>query len=204
MPDWLKEEPAEVEPAAGEEMPVWLMEEVEEESVPSAEAMPAWLTEMVETPAEETFEWAAQESIVPEVVEVAPSPEPLPEPVPARLKPEVEPEAPRVVAPAVPVTGNPLIAQYQQRLEVDPNDHVNRLAMARALRAERVMASSLDQYEYLIEMSQLLGDVSADLDQLAQENPSDPRMRRLLGDTYMRQGMLQQALDAYRSALEQL
>jgi cytochrome c-type biogenesis protein CcmH/NrfG len=62
----------------------------------------------------------------------------------------------------------------------------------------------MDQYEVLIDTMQLLPDVSEDLVGLLGEHPDDPRLRRLLGDSYMRRGMLQQALEAYRSALDRL
>jgi predicted negative regulator of RcsB-dependent stress response len=66
------------------------------------------------------------------------------------------------------------------------------------------LAPSLEQYETLIDSAQLLPDVSDDLSSLSQDYPEVPRVRRLLGDVFMRRGMLQEALNAYRSALEQL
>jgi cytochrome c-type biogenesis protein CcmH/NrfG len=62
----------------------------------------------------------------------------------------------------------------------------------------------MDHYEMLIDTMQLLPDVSEDLVGILSENPDDPRLRRLLGDSYMRRNMLQQALEAYRSALDRL
>ena len=88
-------------------------------------------------------------------------------------------------------------------MEQDPADHASRLALARALRADQKMNSSLDQYEVLIESSRLLQDVSEDLNGMVKEKPA-PRSQRLLGDAFMRQGKLQEALEAYRDALDQL
>ena len=97
-----------------------------------------------------------------------------------------------------------LFVTYRQRLEEDPSDHATRLALARTLRGHGEVAPSLDHYETLIENAQLLEDVANDLSTLVQEQPFQPRARRLLGDTLMRQGRLQDALEAYRKALEQL
>jgi tetratricopeptide (TPR) repeat protein len=113
------------------------------------------------------------------------------------------PEAPARPAPA-PIPEGELFDQYRRRLEQNPDDHVNRLALARALHGGRALAPSLEQYETLIDSAQLLPDVSDDLSSLSQDYPEVPRVRRLLGDVFMRRGMLQEALNAYRSALEQL
>jgi hypothetical protein len=53
--------------------------------------------------------------------------------------------------------------QYRQRLEQNPNDHATRLALARALRTSHELEASLDQYEALIEVAQLLPDIGTDL-----------------------------------------
>src|SRR5690606_11754610 len=97
-----------------------------------------------------------------------------------------------------------LFATYRQRLEAEPSDHATRLALARTLRTHGEVTPSLDHYEALVDNAQLLEDVTNDLASLVQEQPQQPRARRLLGDTLMRQGRLQDALDAYRTALEQL
>ena len=76
--------------------------------------------------------------------------------------------------------------------------------VARALHANRLPELGLDHYEMLIEAGQLLDDVTADLSEWVTERPDQPRMRRMLGDAYMRQGKLAEALGAYREALHQL
>jgi len=78
------------------------------------------------------------------------------------------------------------------------------LQKARELVASNDHAASLEHYQGLIDASQLLEETRGDLRQLVEANPTDPRMRRLLGDTHMRLGDLQAALDTYRSALDQL
>ncbi len=104
-----------------------------------------------------------------------------------------------------PVVQGELLEKITQRLQTDPNDHATRLAFARALRDNQQFMPSLDQYETLIESAQLLQDVADDLARSGRSAACTvPRVRRLLGDAYMRRGMLQEALNAYRSALEQL
>jgi cytochrome c-type biogenesis protein CcmH/NrfG len=83
-------------------------------------------------------------------------------------------------------------------------EHHGRLKQARELVASNQYADSLTHYQSLIDSSQLLEETRGDLRQLVDQNPADPRVRRLLGDTHMRLGDLQSALDTYRSALDQL
>jgi hypothetical protein len=227
MPDWLRETEAEIQAATGDEegMPDWLRETGEPEpmaqgaapawfeeeeaeivEVPTVveEELPDWLRELDKEPQQEIFESAEEVEPVAEV-EPAVEPEPTPVPVPASIQPAaaVEPEI-RKPAPVQPVVQGEHLEKITQRLQADPNDHATRLAFARALRDGQQVAPSLDQYESLIEAAQLLEDVANDLGSLAEAQPDTARVRRLLGDAHMRRGMLQEALDAYRSALEQL
>jgi cytochrome c-type biogenesis protein CcmH/NrfG len=97
------------------------------------------------------------------------------------------------------VPDSPELSDYKARLEKNPNDHDSRLRLARALRDKGNWADSVAQYETLVENLALLDAVSSDL-----AASTHPRARRLLGDIYMRQGRLQEALDTYRGALNQL
>lgn len=206
MPDWLRETTEEPTPAAEVTMPAWLMEDIEETS-PEVDipAVPDWLSEEVEMPGEPevvTPEWTVEEA--PEVPAAAAwLPEPAPE-MPSLQ--EVRSPEPPVVVPvkATALPEGELFVQYRERLEQDPSDYATRLALARALHTNNELGSSMDQYDVLIDAMQLLQDVSDDLRGLLEENPDDPRLRRLMGDSYMRRGMLQQALEAYRSALDRL
>ena len=225
MPDWLRETEEEIQSAAGDEeaMPDWLREtgeptpmaqeaapawfeeeEAAEEPAAAEEELPDWLRELDKEPQKEVVESA--EAVEPEVeVEPTLEPEPAPEPVPAPVQPAAaaEPEI-RKPAPVQPVVRGEQMQKLTQRLQADPNDHATRLAFARALRDSQQVAPSLDQYESLIEAAHHLQDVAEDLGSLVEAQPDTARVRRLLGDTYMRRGMLQDALNAYRSALEQL
>jgi hypothetical protein len=211
MPDWLRET-GEPEPVMQDAAPAWF-DEVEELAVEPgvvAEDLPDWLRELDKEPPQEVVE--SFEGIEPAVepepepkAEPAPQPEPKSAPIPAPVQPAaaVEPEI-RKPARVQPVVQGEKMEKITQRLQADPNDHTSRLAFARALRDTQQVGPSLDQYESLIEAAQLLPDVADDLGGLAEAQPDTARVRRLLGDTYMRRGMLQEALNAYRSALEQL
>jgi tetratricopeptide (TPR) repeat protein len=205
IPSWLQgtgEEPA----AVMADIPSWLTEGLgEQEPVAEAGAAPDWLSEFDRMP-QETPEPQAAAAIEPEP---AAAPEEQPGLLP--VKAEEPPARGAMAEPAVPASAKlesipegELFDEYRRRLQEDPNDHPNRLALARALRTSQELTSSLNQYETLLEASQLLQDVSDDLVSMVGDHPDVPRVRRLLGDAFMRSGMLQEALDAYRSALDQL
>jgi hypothetical protein len=214
VPSWLQgtgEEPT----AVMADVPSWLTEGLDEQQ-PVAEAgtAPDWLSEFDKMPEQAVPEWVPEETPEPEAaVALEPEPEPTPveQPEPLPVKAE-EPPAPAAMAePVAPVSAKlesipegELFDEYRRRLQENPNDHPNRLALARALRTSQELTSSLDQYETLLDASQLLQDVSDDLATMVDDHPDIPRVRRLLGDAYLRSGMLQEALDAYRSALDQL
>jgi hypothetical protein len=111
------------------------------------------------------------------------------EPVPA-------PSAPAIV----PATYEP----YRVKLEADPQDHNTRLELARSMLQNNDLESSLTQYQTLVENMGELDNVTTDLLDLVTSRPPHPTLRRVLGDAYMRQGYLQEALDAYRGALDSL
>lgn len=211
VPDWLVQTDQELPEMAGlEDIPDWLTEDIEA-AVPSDAGLD-WLTEAVEgglepEPALSREEHAPPEPDVPIFVPDTAASEPAPEAQPMAVEPLLttpEPEIAVTRKTSAPIPEGELFEQYARRLSQDPNDFATRLALARALRVNRQIASSLNHYEVLIDNAQLLQDVSTDLSILVEEQPGVPRMRRLLGDAYMRQGKLREALDAYRSALDQL
>ncbi len=176
MPDWLVE--PDEDAAAESELPAWLAE-TEDESPASVAPAPEWLEELrVE---ESNLTWLAEED--------------------RTVPPEVSAGAP---ARQATIPEGELFESYRHRLEEAPDDHATRLALARTLRAHGQITPSLDHYETLVEGAHLLEDVSNDLSALVDEQPEQPRLRRLLGDALMRRGRLQEALDAYRAALERL
>jgi predicted Zn-dependent protease len=87
---------------------------------------------------------------------------------------------------------------------IPAGEHAARLKQARELVTTNQYGASLEHYQGLIDSTQLLEETRGDLRDLVEKNPADPKLRRLLGDTHMRLGDLQAALDTYRSALDQL
>ena len=78
------------------------------------------------------------------------------------------------------------------------------LSQARQWVQQGQIQPALEQYQTLVDSAQLLEETRADLRTLAEQHPTEPKVFRLLGDTYMRLGDLQAALDTYLSALDQL
>ncbi len=198
IPDWLRsmsppETPAPAPVAADVTSTDWLAgaEGIDEAELPdwlkpaAPEKAPEPVQEMPQPPAPVQPEPLKQpESIKP--------PEPVrpAEPVVQKVPEPARPEPVRTPPAAVPAT--------------TPADYRERLQTARTLTASNQYAASLEHYQGLIDASQLLEETRADLRQLVEQNQGDPKLRRLLGDTHMRLGDLQAALDSYRSALDQL
>ncbi len=194
MPDWLRIMQPEPEPPAAPEpaLPAavgttgidWL--DALTEGMPDAEAAPAaqrpeWLapTGSLDPTVVERFE-AEQAARAAE----PPAPAPIPEPAPAY----VPPPAPPAPAPA-PVRSATVAASLSQ---------------ARQQVAAGQVLPALESYQALVDSMESLEDVRADLRQLAEQHPKEPKVRRLLGDTHMRLGDLQAALDTYLNALKEL
>jgi hypothetical protein len=191
MPDWLSEVAATEEPAAAVpgEIPDWLRG-VSPAPVPSAPAPPS--AEAVVEPAE-LPDW-----LRPAPVEPVKAPEPTP-PIQEAVPVAPPPKAPEPTpAPRVPETV-PIRAP-----ESVPAEYHTRLKQARELVAANQQPAGLVHYQALIDASFLLEETRGDLRGLVDKSPNDPRLRRMLGDTHMRLGDLQAALDTYRSALDQL
>jgi cytochrome c-type biogenesis protein CcmH/NrfG len=93
---------------------------------------------------------------------------------------------------------------FRAKLEQNPDDHATRLSLARELVKMGDIVHGLQHYQTLVENVAESDTVSEDLVALISQNPTQPVARRLLGDLYMRQGYLQEALDAYRGALDNL
>jgi hypothetical protein len=188
VPDWLQqmapsEQAAPAQPSA--ESTDWLQGEVE------VDDFPTWLRPEPETPAEPPAPVAPPVQAAPvQQAPVTPPPPPVQPVVQAAPAPPPRPapQAPRVSIPTGPAGP----------------EHHGRLKQARDLVAQNQALASLEHYQALIDASQLLEEARGDLRDLVEKNPAEPKLRRLLGDTHMRLGDLQAALDTYRSALDQL
>ncbi|MCC7448379.1 MAG: hypothetical protein IT324_13240, partial [Anaerolineae bacterium] len=234
LPDWLSQQPQVQPEAAvlPGEIPDWLRsfgEGVSAETpieafVPPAEPAPTfaaptedWAAEVPEGLPVDLPDWL--QTAVPEPAPAAPEmvvSEPLP-PVapPAETAPTppvkaLEPPAPARQPEPVPVQAEVVPAPPPRREPVRPTpppasgNFAGVLQKARELVASEQHDQGLLHYQTLIDSAQLLEETRSDLRQLIDQNPSNPRLHRLLGDTHMRLGDLQEALDTYRKALDQL
>ncbi len=190
VPDWLQEDSfADSAAALPGDIPDWLRTVAPEAPTSPAQAalpaasteIPDWLQAAAPTP--------APAPVTPPPVQQAPAPEPRPRPAPTPPPaPSARPVEAARVRPATP----------------PGPEHQEHLQTARQMVASSQYPASLEHYQALIDSAQLLEETRGDLRQLVENQPADPKLRRLLGDAHMRLGDLQAALDTYRSALDQL
>lgn len=207
MPDWLRETSEDAARMDSRvEPPGWLAEDDAAEAVADSGDVLAWLRGFDDALAADEKE---AQIAFPAPDQVAGAVEDVGEPVYtdeddiAVVVTDLEPEVGYAVADAALPTGEQF-AEYRERLAADPADYQSRLSLARALRTTDDLDTSLDHYELLLEAPQVLPDVSDDLAELEPEILEKPRVQRLLGDAFLRRGMLAEALKAYRNALHRL
>lgn len=92
------------------------------------------------------------------------------------------------------------VSSVFQQLEAEPDNAALRLAVARLTTQGGESGRALEHYRQLVRSGKLLDDVSGDLQDLIAEQ-SDPqilrRLHRLLGDSFMQQNRVQEAMDQY-------
>ena len=121
---------------------------------------------------------------------------------PAAEAPEAEEEAEALEpARAGLEAPTPFIGQALERLEMRPDDHEMRLALARAWKDENRFERAEEHDELLIQADQYLESIVRDLEAAVSEPESAQQAWILLGDAYMKQGRLSDAMQAYRKAL---
>ncbi|MDZ4770101.1 MAG: hypothetical protein SGJ24_13310, partial [Chloroflexota bacterium] len=98
----------------------------------------------------------------------------------------------------------PTPPQQPTRPQGEYGDVAAMLQGARDLEQGGDLESSLAEYEALIRANVGVDAVVDDLSQLLRSYRTVPAVYRVLGDGLMRQGKLQQALNTYREALNQL
>ncbi|MCL4264826.1 MAG: tetratricopeptide repeat protein [Anaerolineae bacterium] len=82
--------------------------------------------------------------------------------------------------------------------------NASQLADVRQVLAEKRYEEAVTHYQQLIASGTATLGLITELESLADEYPTQPAFRRLLGDAYMRNGQLQKALNTYRVALDHL
>lgn len=215
LPAWLKddlaaeaeaaadeEEEAEAEPAEALEAEApeavaepQQAEDAEEDVVPVAEGE-------AEAAVEEEPEAAAEEA--PAAVAEAEAPEPVAEEE-AVAEPLAEAETPEPEAEAEAELAYVAADEAAEEAADTVADDYERLRIAREKLGPKTIGEAVPHYEQLIGSGERLDETVADLNYyLRSEASPDPRVRRLLGDALRAQGKLQDALDAYRQALDAL
>ncbi len=190
-----------------------------EEAVPTAEgdllpgtAALTWLESLVAGKEEELRAQAEAEAQArvaeilgrkaePEVEEAYPLEEELlvETEIPA-VQPEGEPIA-EVVQPEL-VAGD--LNAMRDAILQNESDHASRLALARELWKSGETEEALTHYAYLVQAQAEMRDVIADLRQAAVDRPQDATILQALGDAYMAEGLIDQALEFYKRAMEML
>ncbi|MGQ9628466.1 MAG: tetratricopeptide repeat protein, partial [Anaerolineae bacterium] len=108
-------------------------------------------------------------------------------------------------APEEAVAEEPSLTEaYLARLASNPDDHEARLNLARVFLEAGEQKVALDNYEKLIQSGKLLEVVIEDLKKAVQEKPKEHLIYHLLGDAYMRAGLLKEALATYKEAMAKL
>jgi tetratricopeptide (TPR) repeat protein len=197
------EEELELEPEEEAiEPPEWAVSEAEAVAPPADEVEmgPDWVLLTEDEEAEvRTEEAVGEKAPVDEepLVDIEPPARPTwvaleeePEPVSVEEEPEEEP---------VPVAEEELIEEEI----VEPETDQQRLGLARRLWDSGSKEKAQQQYDHLVK-SALREQVIMDLEKILEEAPAEEFTLRLLGDAYMRENRLADALDAYRRALANL
>jgi tetratricopeptide (TPR) repeat protein len=144
----------------------------------------------VEEPVPSVVVEAAPEVVLP-VEKVAPPPE---------VEPVKEEVVPAVAEVAPPSQLDDLLKQLKAR----PRDYQLQLELARFYRGQRDWNSAFKYYEKLIGSRRLVPAVVSDLEPLAGTDADLVRLYQLLGDAYMHEDRLDEALSMYRQARQAL
>jgi hypothetical protein len=179
VPDWLLESVDGGPSSSSGDLPDWLMTDADAGS----SDIPAWLTETLP--------------------EDAPQPEPEPEPqrpVPQpQRQPQLAPQPARQVTPAPQQSPVPVPQSAQIDVAATLQD-------AQQRQGNGDIDGALQRYEQVVRANAQLGAVESAMKQILgqKEHKANPAAHRVLGDSLMRQGKLQAALDTYRKALNLL
>ena len=145
----------------------------------------------------------------PVVEEAAVKVEPEPEPVVEEAAVKVEPEPELVIEEAVlepeeEIEEPSRLDDLLNQLKTRPRDYSARLELARLHHAEQDWDRALASYEKLISARRFLPDVIDDLQSLVGQDVEQSRIYHMLGDAYMQQDQLDEALEMYRLARQKL
>jgi tetratricopeptide (TPR) repeat protein len=152
--------------------------DVADDALFEADEMPDWLREVeADIAPGEIPDWLIDSA----------EPEPSAQtPILEETRPVSQPSPAPKPAPAAPLPGSAALEHARSSMQAGD------------------VESSLAEYEALVRASVDIDAVVEDLSAAVRQHRNNPALYRVLGDGYMRQGKLQQALDTYREALNQL
>jgi hypothetical protein len=198
-----------------DELPQWLQEAVEPEPEEVLEAIV--VEELEEEPVAElpVAEIAFEEEEMPEAPQdaVEPEPEEVAEPAAEEKEEALAPtraipvlvDAPAEDVPVAEEVAPPSrVAELLAQLGDKPRDYKARLELARLFCAEAEWDAAMDHYQKLVSARKLLPAVIDDLTPLAGESVDRARLYQLLGDAFMEDDRLDDALGMYRKAKQEL
>ncbi len=165
-------------------------------------AGPEPLIEEAEPEPEELVEKAPIEEAVSEAIEAEPEPL-IEEAVPEAAEP-VEEVLFEEAAPEEALETLSRADELLKHLRTRPRDYSARLELARLRYADQDWDAALANYEKLISARRFLPDVVDDLESLVDQNVELARVYHMLGDAYMQQDQLDDALEMYRLARQKL
>ncbi len=192
------EEPAE----PGEEEPLLIEAPVDDGALPQPEAEPQ--VEPVSAQSEAPAPVSSDEAGV-EGVEPVPVTAQAEAPTPAGAEAGAQPAAvPQTVEPAAAAEAELDLDALRARVKQKRSDHASRLTLARGLWNTGEIPEAMEHYGRLIKAGAKAEDVLADLRHYVEEQPSEPRVLRTMGDILMKNGELDEALAIYNRAMELL
>ncbi len=217
LPDWLAEV-ENIEVASAPSAAAFL----DARDVMEAEAVPDWLASSDEASAGGDMNWLTDDLSTPAPTEALPDwladTNVEPTEIPDWLLDTLDEGAPAVPAPSAPPTvaftpsPTPAPAPPPPVSPAPVPTAARNIDVAATLQSARAKISggdidgALTDYEAIVRANSQLEAVSADLEKLLadERHKKNPAPYRVLGDSLMRQGKLQAALDTYRKALNLL
>ncbi|TFG70589.1 MAG: hypothetical protein E4H27_05815 [Anaerolineales bacterium] len=126
--------------------------------------------------------------------------EPTPEPEAVKIDEPVAEVAEEVAATA-PVAELDALEEMREHLKRKRSDHNMRLTFSRTLCAAGDIKEAMKNYSVLIKSGAKMEEIYQDLQAYLEIHPKDSDVLRTLGDAYMKDGVLERALEIYNEAM---
>ncbi|PKN94451.1 MAG: hypothetical protein CVU44_05035 [Chloroflexi bacterium HGW-Chloroflexi-6] len=180
------------QPALDEDLPDWLKDEKADELPPKPVVVSSWHPAEEDLPIREPLADSPEPAAPVAETKIQPPAEPAPQPLPVMAAPVTPPPSP-ALRQAVRQTG---------MLGGDKDAML--LQRSRLLLEKASLESAMTEYSRLIKKGKYMEEIIFDLQEATYRHPVDVIVWQTLGDAYMRNNRLQEALDAYTKAEELL